>query len=262
MGGAGSRLEPRRRQQRALRGLVEEEDVRADEERAGERDAHPPAAAERLGRAVLHLGVEGEAGQDHRGAGLRAGRVDLLQPAGVGLGDAGEVGLTGRRDVSAAASIAPIVDSLEPGRRRGVVLPSCDEEARWPADQALVCLAALVPTGSGPSPHLPGAPSPRGAALCAPCRTPGRTPARTSRRPPPPAPHAGSALHGSVRAQRGGPQRLTSLSLSRSARCARLPAGEAPPPRAWTLRGIPSICFAAKARRNVLFPVPLRPMSP
>ena len=38
--------------------LVEQQHVRRDEERAGERDAHPPPAGEGAGRPCLHLGVE------------------------------------------------------------------------------------------------------------------------------------------------------------------------------------------------------------
>ena len=44
-----------------VRGLIQEEDVGADEKGHGERDALPPAAGEGLHRLQLHLGREAQA---------------------------------------------------------------------------------------------------------------------------------------------------------------------------------------------------------
>ena len=58
--------------------LVEQQQVRAPEQQLGQRDAHLPAAGERLRRTVVVLGAEAEAAQHRRDAQVHA--VALVEP--------------------------------------------------------------------------------------------------------------------------------------------------------------------------------------
>jgi len=60
--------------------LVQQQQIRGQEERLRERDAHPPPPGELAGGGVLHLRVEAETRQNDRGARLRTVAVQLLQP--------------------------------------------------------------------------------------------------------------------------------------------------------------------------------------
>ena len=74
-------LEPRERVDvEVVRRLVEEEEVGLHEERARQRDPHPPAAAVLARRLPLHVAVEAEAAQQLRGARLGVVRVQFLEP--------------------------------------------------------------------------------------------------------------------------------------------------------------------------------------
>ena len=71
--------------------LVEQQDLRLEEQHGGERDAHAPAARERAARALLRRFVEAETGEDLRRARRRRVRADVAE-ALVDGGDAVRVG--------------------------------------------------------------------------------------------------------------------------------------------------------------------------
>ena len=78
---ASARLEPRERMYVEVVGrLVEEQQVRRDEEGLREGDAHAPAAGELSRRLGLHVDVEAEAGEQLRRARLRVIGVELVEP--------------------------------------------------------------------------------------------------------------------------------------------------------------------------------------
>ena len=72
-------------------GLVEQQEVGLEEQHAGQRHAHPPAAGEGVERPVLLLVVEAQALEDAGGARGCGVGADLDQPL-VQLGDAHRVG--------------------------------------------------------------------------------------------------------------------------------------------------------------------------
>mmetsp|Transcript_30852 Transcript_30852/g.62233 ORF Transcript_30852/g.62233 Transcript_30852/m.62233 type:complete len:347 (-) Transcript_30852:559-1599(-) len=72
-------LEPRHRVHvEVIRGLVQEQQVRLDEERLGQRNAHAPPAAELLGWPLLVIAMEAQARENHRGARLGIIAAELL----------------------------------------------------------------------------------------------------------------------------------------------------------------------------------------
>ena len=60
-------------------GLVEQQDVWRDEERAGEGDTHAPSARERGRRLELHLGGEAQTREDGSSAARGRLRIDLVK---------------------------------------------------------------------------------------------------------------------------------------------------------------------------------------
>ena len=116
--GAQVALEPHRAFEVEVVGrLVEQQDLRLEEQHGGERNAHAPAARQRAARALLRCLVEAEAGEDLRGARRRGVRVDVGEPL-VDLGDAMRVASRARprraalaRSVSAASTQSMMLSS-------------------------------------------------------------------------------------------------------------------------------------------------------
>jgi hypothetical protein len=117
--------------------LVEQQHVGPREEHGGECDAHAPAAGEVGAGSSLSRGVEAEAGEDRRGAGLGGMRLDIGE-AHLDLGDAVGVGRGFRfRQQRGAFGIG-----LEHGvdqarlRRRGLLRHAADPGAAGDLDLA------------------------------------------------------------------------------------------------------------------------------
>lgn len=95
------------------RGLVEQEQVGLDEERAGEGDAHTPTSRHVLGRLGHHLLGEAETVQDRAGLGLEHGRVHLLDLLVDGL-ERELVDVVGDREI-----LGKLLEALNLGLGRG-----------------------------------------------------------------------------------------------------------------------------------------------